>query len=338
MSSERTDPNRKLGLAVVGCGRISQSHLKAAKALGDDVEVVAVVDAVESKARARAEEFGVETVYTSLDAALADERVEAVDICTQPVFHAPLGMQAVRAGRHALIEKPICLSLAELDALIAAGRENSTVVMSGQSRRFNDLVAAARRIIRAGEIGRLVHISIVASSHVPQGPPIAWWGDAALTGPNAFIANWASHWIDQVVYLAGSRPHRVYAEAADHDRRYAGADEWSILVRFADDLIASYTHSFNVGFHAAAGFAYCGTAGTLNIAGSELLLNGRKVEGVGTETNSFRGEIKEFADAIRQGRPPLCSAEEVRPAVAVCEAALVSARGHRMVTLAELGA
>jgi predicted dehydrogenase len=330
-----TTTGKPLGLAIAGCGRISESHLKAAAAIPDRVQVLAVVDPVEEKARARAGQFGIATVYTSIEQALSDQRIEAVGVWTQPVFHVPLGVQIAQAKRHVVIEKPLCLSVAEADRLIRAGAENGVVVMSGQSRRFNDLVFAAKRLIEAGEIGRLLHISVTTGAQT-EGPPIAWWGDPALTGPNALLANWASHWVDQIVYLAGRKPLRVYAEAADHHPKYAGEDEWSMLIRFEDDLIASYTHSFNYSFGAASGFAYAGTRGVINIAGKEVWLNGKKVEGVGTETNNFRAEYVEFAAAIRQGRPPLCAAAEVRPVIAILEGALLSAREHRAVDLAVL--
>ena len=323
---------RKVGYALVGCGRISQAHLAATKELPDDLDVVAVVDAVEEKARARADEFGVDTVYTSVEDAFADDRIEAIDICTQPVFHAPLGVQAAKAGRHVVIEKPMCLSVREADDLIAAGREAGVVVMSGQSRRFNDLVFVAKELIESGKIGRLLHINVVSGSK-HEGPPIAWWGDEEFTGPSALIANWASHWLDQIVYLAGKRPLRVCAEAASHHDKFAGEDEWSILIAFEDNLIATYTHSFNCGFGATNGFAYAGTAGTVEIRDACVMLNGEKVEGVGTSINNFAAQLKEFADAIREGRKPLCDAEQVRDVIAISEAAILSAREHRVVEL-----
>jgi predicted dehydrogenase len=326
---------RPLGYAVVGCGRISESHLRAARALPDDLDLRAVVDVVEEKARRRAREFGVPAAYTRLEDALADERIKIIDICTQPVFHAPLGVRAAGAGKHVLIEKPLCLSVKEADALIAAGRAAGVTVMSGQSRRFNDPVLAAKRLIASGQVGRLLHIQVATGSRT-EGPPIAWWGDEAMTGPSALLANWASHWLDQIVYLAGRRPLRVMAEAASHHDTYAGEDEWSILIRFEGDLIAAYTHSFNCQLGAAGGFEYAGTKATLEIRGKTLLLDGRKVEGVGENINNFTAMLKELADAVRGGRPPLCSAEEVRDAIAIAEAALMSARQGRAVSLDEL--
>jgi predicted dehydrogenase len=325
-----------LGYAVVGCGRISHMHLKAAKSLPDDLAVVAVVDTIEEKAREVASEFDVSTVYSSLDSALADDRIAIIDICTQPVHHVTLGVQALNAGRHVVIEKPLCLTVGEADALISAAKQNGVTAMSGQSRRFNEPVFAAKRLIDEGTLGRLLHIQAAAGDRT-EGPPIAWWGDAAVTGASALLANWASHWLDQILYLAGKRPLRVYAEAADHHDKYAGFDEWSMLIRFEDDLIAAYTHSFNCRMGVAGGFEYAGTKATLDIRVNRLFLEGEEVKGVGHNINDFAGMLAERVASIREGRKPLCDAEQVRDVVAVSEAALISAQEGRVVTLSEVG-
>lgn len=336
MTQSTPSPPRPLGVAVIGCGRISVSHIKGSQSHPDALEVVAVVDVVEEKARARADEFGVATVYTSVEEALRDDRIQALDICTQPVFHAPVGIQGAEAGRHVIIEKPMCLTVKEADRLIAAGKANGVTVMSGQSRRFNEPVLAARKIIEAGELGRLLHINVAAGDRT-EGPPIAWWGDHAFTGPSALIANWASHWLDQIVYLAGKKPLRVMAEAASHHDKYAGEEEWSMLIRFENDLIACYTHSFNCRLGIGGGFEYAGSEKTLEIRSNRLFVEGEEIEGVGRNINNFGAMLKEFADSIREGRKPLCDAAQVRDVIAIGEAALISAREARMVSLGELG-
>jgi len=326
---------KPVGYAVVGCGRISQAHLKAARTLPDDLDVVAVVDMIEEKAKERAAEFDVPTVYTKLDDALADDRIQIIDACTQPVFHAPIAVQSANAGKHVVVEKPLCVTVKEADEMIAAGKANNVKVMSGQSRRFNDLVFEAKKIIESGDIGELLHVNI-ATGNRTEGPPIAWWGDEEFTGPNALIANWASHWIDQFVYLAGKKPLRVMAEAADHHDKYAGDDEWSMLVRFEDNLIATYTHSFNCKMGIAGGFEYAGSKGTVEIRGNAVYLEGKKIEGVGDNTNNFAAMLKELVDSIREDRDVLCNAEQVRDVIAIGEAAMISAREHRCVELSEL--
>lgn len=97
--------------------------------------------------------------------------------------------------------------------------------------------------------------------------------------------------------------------------------------------MATYQHSFNASFGDAGGFAYMGTEGAINLTGSSVLLNGEKVEGVGTNVNNFVAEIKEFVDAIFEGREPIASGREVRTVIAVMEAAITSAETHQVIFL-----
>ena len=109
-----------------------------------------------------------------------------------------------------------------------------------------------------------------------------------------------------------------------------------MLIRFEDDLIACYTHSFNCRIGIGGGFEYAGTKGTVEIRGNRLFLGGEEVEGIGRDINNFRAMLEELARSIREGRRPLCDAEEIRDVIAIGEAALRSAREGRVVSLDEL--
>ena len=97
--------------------------------------------------------------------------------------------------------------------------------------------------------------------------------------------------------------------------------------------MCSYQHSYNASFGDASGVAYMGTEGTITLKGSELHLNGKKVEGIGTNVNNFAAEIKEFATAIRENRQPMASGREIQPVIAVMEAIIKSAVTHEVVEL-----
>ena len=323
---------RKVGYAVIGCGRIARSHLRAVNHLSEYVDLIAVVDVQEDRARAYCDEFGAEKYYTSVDDALEDEAVEAADLCLPPSEHCPVAVQVMNAGRHVMVEKPMCLTVAEADQMIEAADENRMILMCGQSRRFNDPLTAARRMLQEGRIGKLIHISVAAGSRSEKAA-VAWWGDPAVAGPSNLVANWSSHYIDQVLWMAGRRPLRVYAEGASYNDEFAGDDEFAIIIGFADGLMCSYQHSYNASFQDVGGVAYMGTEGTITLKGSEVLLNGKKVGGVGTNVNNFAAEIKEFATAIREKRQPMASGREIRPVIAVMEAIVKSAGTHEVVKL-----
>ena len=96
-------------------------------------------------------------------------------------------------------------------------------------------------------------------------------------------------------------------------------------------LMCSYQHSYNASFSGLGGVVYMGTEGTITLKGSEVHLNGKKVEGVGTNVNNFAAEIKEFVTAIRESRQPMASGREIRPVIAVMEAIIRSAETHEVV-------
>jgi predicted dehydrogenase len=324
--------NRKVGYAVIGCGRIATSHLRAINQLLEYIDLIATVDVQEDRARKYSEDFGARKYYTSVQDVLEDKAVEAVDLCLPPSEHCPVAVQAMNAGRHVVVEKPMCLTVAEADQMIEAADRNSVILMCGQSRRFNDPLMAAREMMLEGKIGKLIHISVAAGGKSEKAA-VAWWKNPAVTGPSNLVANWSSHYIDQVLWMASKRPLRVYAEGASYNDEFAGNDEFAVIIGFEDGLMCSYQHSYNASFADIGGVAYMGTEGTITLKGSEVRLNGERVEGVGTNVNNFAAEIKEFATAICENRQPMASGREIRPVIAVMEAIIRSAATHEVVEL-----
>ena len=115
---------KKFGIGIVGCGEISASHNRAYKALADYCEIVAVSDSVEMAAKRRAQEFGVDTVYTNYADMLADKRIDVVAICTPHHLHAPMTIAAAHAGKNILVEKPMCMNVGEVQEMVYAAKKN----------------------------------------------------------------------------------------------------------------------------------------------------------------------------------------------------------------------
>src|SRR5262245_61806432 len=115
---------RRLGVGIVGCGEISVAHNRAYQGLPEHVELVALSDVVEPVARRRAQEFGLETIYLDYHDLIADRRVDVVAICTPHYLHAPIAIAAASAGKHVLVEKPMCMNVGEVQEMIEAARRN----------------------------------------------------------------------------------------------------------------------------------------------------------------------------------------------------------------------
>jgi predicted dehydrogenase len=114
----------RFGIGIIGCGEIAAAHHKAYRELADHCQIVALADVNEAAARRRAQEFGVETVYADYHDLLADRRVDAVAICTPHALHAPMAIAAANAGKHVLVEKPMCMTAGEAHEMAQAARRN----------------------------------------------------------------------------------------------------------------------------------------------------------------------------------------------------------------------
>ncbi|MBN1676266.1 MAG: Gfo/Idh/MocA family oxidoreductase [Kiritimatiellae bacterium] len=143
----------KYRAVVVGAGVISASHIRSWQA-HPEVEVVAIADINSEAAAARASTFGIPKTYTDYRAMLEAERPDLVSICTWMILHAEQAVAAAQAGaKGVLLEKPFAGSLAEVDRVLAAARENGTRVAIAHQHRFTGLNGAARRLVSEGALG-----------------------------------------------------------------------------------------------------------------------------------------------------------------------------------------
>jgi UDP-N-acetyl-2-amino-2-deoxyglucuronate dehydrogenase len=211
--------NGKVRFAVVGAGIIGNRHVQVMSDLTDQVELVAVVDIDRAKAEKAAAELGA-AVYGSLTEALGNEDIDAVAVCTPTGIHGEVAIEALRAGKHVVIEKPAEVTLAKTDEIIAAQRDAGTVVTVISQHRFDASTDIVLQAIRKGELGRLT--SGIASidwwrgqSYYDSGD---WRGTWALDGGGALM-NQGVHTVDLLVAALG-KPVEVFAYTAclAHDR------------------------------------------------------------------------------------------------------------------------
>ncbi len=148
-----------IGVGIIGCGKATQAlHLPSLAQLNDKLRVATVCDVSAAVARGVAERWAVVHWTTDLGELLARPEVDAVLVANPNRFHARTATAALAAGKHVLLEKPAAMSLAELDALIAAERASRRVVQVGYMRRFAaGYRAAVQKLAAIGEI-RVVRV------------------------------------------------------------------------------------------------------------------------------------------------------------------------------------
>lgn len=144
-------------VGIIGCGRISQVHFSALRAL-PWVEVVGICDANTETAQNMAQRFGVEKVFASVDELLTQAKPQAVHVLTPPPTHATLVRQAIEAECHVLVEKPITMDVAEAETLCALAQQKRVSLCVDHNRLFDPVVKKAKAIIRAGKIGEVISV------------------------------------------------------------------------------------------------------------------------------------------------------------------------------------
>ena len=164
-------PSPRVTLAVVGCGYVAQAEHIPCLLRSRGCELAAIVEPRPATRTALAERLGVPG-FPTLAGLLSDgPEVEAIDVCAGPLAHAPLIEAAAAAGKHVLVEKPLCHSPSEARAIADLVERRGVHLMVGYMRRFDDVVLEARRRLESGQIGRLKSIATVFKLALPPAYP-----------------------------------------------------------------------------------------------------------------------------------------------------------------------
>jgi predicted dehydrogenase len=320
----------KLRTAVVGAGRIAWAHLTAIKNNPDIGELSAIVGVPQEAERTRelAAKFGAKRASNDLDEVLADPNIDAVVLLLPNHLHHPVSIKALQAGKHVLVEKPLSNSTREANEMIKVAAQADRVLMVAQCRRYFAGAQEAKK--RIAQLGRPLEIVHLLGVNVPAAQ-VDWWKSAADTGGLVLGLN-GPHVADTMVWLMGAAPIRIYAQTATLKAgHWEGEDQATVVMTFPDGSIGTGHLSFNMMPQVNERWII-GPNGTMRLIDDRTLwVGGEKVidekltpylEG----DSSFNNQFKEFATAIRDGRKPLTTAENVWPAVRILEAALESAK------------
>jgi predicted dehydrogenase len=337
-----------LRVCVLGCGRVSKSHLAGMLEIPDKVEIAAIVSSDPEKRKSFQAEFSVPKAYETLQEALGDHSIEAVDICIPNHVHEEATINCARAGKHILVEKPMANSVAECEAMIDAADAAGVMLMVGQSRRYHDAVFESKKYLNEGKIGDLISITGLLFAYLEH-PPTEWWRSKTKTG-GLMIPLWGNHIIDYVLWMFDEKPLRVYCEAYGNNPNWEGEDEVALLMGFKGERYATIKMSWNTRLEeegewdgkgkmlSSVDVIYeryiQGTTGTMHLADeTELALNGKMVIQGPQVPSNFALQLGEFAEAIREKREPLTSGKRVVDIIAIQEAALKSITTHEVVKL-----
>lgn len=234
--------------ALIGCGRISPNHIMAAK--NNALNMVAICDVDTNCMEDKVRKFALpDTVkrYTDYKAMLTAEKPELVAICTESGLHAAIAIDCIRAGCNVIIEKPIALSVADADAIIAAAKEEGVKVCVSHQNRFNKSIQKIHAARDAGRFGRLYH----GTAHIRWARDWEYYSRAKWRGTWAqdggCLMNQCIHNIDLLIWMMGGEPTEVmaYTDRLKHD--YIEAEDLGLaVVKFANGSYGMIEGTTNV--------------------------------------------------------------------------------------------
>jgi len=254
------------GFALIGCGKISRKHIHALTRL-PSARLLACFDPVRERAEAAAALAPGTIAAGSLEEALEAPGVSVAVVCTPSGTHAALGMAAARAGKHVVVEKPLALTLAQADEMIAACDEAGVKLFVVKQNRFNRPVLAARRAIDEGRMGRLFLGGARVLWHRDQGYYAAepWRGTWAQDG--GVCSNQAAHHIDLLLWFMGDVVS-VYATGSRVLHKIETEDTATVLLRFRHGAAATVQATTCTQPRDLEGsISLFGTGGTIEIGG-----------------------------------------------------------------------
>jgi predicted dehydrogenase len=235
----------RLRIGMIGCGEIAV-RMAAAIASSQHAQHVMVMDTRAALAQDLGQRYGVPWTDRVEDL-LANRAVDAVYIAVPHHLHASLTIQAAEAGKHILVEKPIAITLADGEAMIAAAQANGVWLSVNFHAQVDPLCQAARDLVAQGAIGRIVGTRIVYRGDKPASywtsgysGRIAtdWRVRKATAGGGVLIMN-AIHDLNTMRFITGLEAVRVYAEYGTYDTPVEVEDFIAVTYRYDNDAIGT---------------------------------------------------------------------------------------------------
>ncbi|MGD9495003.1 MAG: Gfo/Idh/MocA family protein [Armatimonadota bacterium] len=311
--------------SAFGMGHHHAEQIRVTRGL----ELVGICEPDAERRKLAAETEAVPT-YKSMDEVVADDGVDMVALIVPHDVHAPLAIQAMEAGKHVITEKPMCVTTAEADGMIAASKANKVVLTVYHNRRWDSDFVTVKRLIDEGAVGEV----FMVEGAICGSRPLSGWRRLEKHGGGQ-LRDWGAHVLDQMCLIAGGPAksvfaqfeHRVWTEIMDVPTHS------QLMIQFESGMWAEATFS-NISWAPKPRWRVLGEKGGLlkQTGGGGTVSLYHQVAGQPsvTEVQCIETKLAELyqnvADHINEGVELIVKPEQARRYVAIYEAAYVSAQ------------
>ena len=279
-------------VAVIGCGNVSVMHFNALRD-NPDTEIVAAADIKPERADSKAAEFGAKAYY-DFDELLANEKLDALHICTPHYLHTPMAVKALSKGINVLLEKPCSVSVNEIEELRKAEKNSGKQLGICFQNRYNACVREAKKIIDSGEMGRVKSARAFVTWNRNEKYYSDDWHGTLDKECGGVLINQSIHTMDLVQYLCG-KCRKVTA--------HVSTDKLKGIIEVEDtaSVLLELENGVSAVFYATLAYAENSEVFIeISLEKGKLRLEGEKLYSIGADRKL--NEITERPDTVYHGQ------------------------------------
>lgn len=342
-----------LSIGIIGCGKIAQVRHIPEYAQNPRAKVVAFCDRTSERAEEMAKRYGGQA-YENYQDLLSDSQIEAVSVCVANHLHAQVTMDALRAGKHVLVEKPMATTMEDCEAMVAEAERAGKKLLVGHNQLLTPAHKKAKQLLEQGVMGKILTFRTTFGHGGPENwsitpGPNTWFfhKQAAVLGA---IADLGVHKIYLIQYLTGQRITEVTARLATLDKRNSRGE----IIAVDDNALCIYAMENGIMGTMAASWTYYGrednstilygTKGIMRIyedptysivvdlnAGETLRYDVERIQTYEQQTKS--GVIDLFIETILDGQASDLTGQKALDTMRAIFASVESSRTQRTIIL-----
>jgi len=342
---------KKVGVGLIGSQFIATIHAEALKTVAD-AEVLAVMSPTKGNARSFAQKHGIPNYFTDIDGLLAMQEIDMIVIGAPNLLHCEITLKAAKAGKHVVVEKPLCMNLQEADQMIDACKKANVKLMYAEELCFTPKYVRLKALLDEGALGKPV---LLKQSEKHDGPHAAHFWDVEKSGGGVTM-DMGCHAIQFFRWLNKNNPIKsVYAQMSTnvHADKTLGDDNAILIIEFENGVTALAEESWTklggmddrAEIHGSEGVAYADVLQGNSIQTYSSKGVGYAVEKAGNTVGwsfimyeeiwnyGFPQEFAHFVDCVKNNTVPLVTGEDGKAVLEVIFAAYESAGTGKKIQL-----